>query len=49
MSDQLTEPVGHLFKTRPWHKLPRLLAMLKLIDIRTDGSFNDLPADPAIA
>ena len=36
MSDDLTERVGQLFKTRPWHRLPRLLAMLKLIDIRDE-------------
>jgi len=36
MTDFLTERVGHLFKTRPWHRLPRFLAMLKLIGIRDE-------------
>ena len=35
MSD-LTERLGQLFKNRPWYKLPRLLAMLKLVDIRNE-------------
>lgn len=34
MSDQLIERLGELFKNRPWHKLPRLLAMGKLVEIR---------------
>ena len=35
MSD-LSDRLGQLFKGRPWHKRPRLLAMLELIDIRDD-------------
>ena len=36
MSDLLTERLGELFKSRPWYKLPRLLAMLKLVEIRDE-------------
>jgi hypothetical protein len=35
MSD-LSDRLGQLFKGRPWHKRPRLLAMLELIDIRDE-------------
>ncbi|CAN5859117.1 peroxidase family protein [soil metagenome] len=34
MSNRLTDRLGELFDHRPWYKLPRLLAMLKLIEIR---------------
>jgi hypothetical protein len=36
MSDLLTDRLGQLFKSRPWYKLPRLFAMLKLVDIRNE-------------
>jgi hypothetical protein len=36
MSDLVTERLGQLFKSRPWYKLPRLLAMLKLVNIRDE-------------
>src|SRR5262245_46693763 len=36
MSDLLTDRLGQLFKNRPWYKLPRLFAMLKLVDIRNE-------------
>jgi hypothetical protein len=36
MSDLFTERLGELFKSRPWYKLPRLLAMLKLVQIRDE-------------
>jgi hypothetical protein len=36
MADNLGERLGQLFKTRPWYKLPRLLAMGRLIDIRDE-------------
>jgi hypothetical protein len=36
MPDPVTERLGQLFKSRPWYRLPRLLAMLKLVDIRDE-------------
>ena len=36
MSNHLTDRLGELFKNRPWYKLPRLLAMFKLIEIRDE-------------
>ncbi len=36
MSDQMSEKLGQLFRTRPWYRLPRLLAMVKLVDIRDE-------------
>ena len=36
MSDDLIEKLGELIRNRPWYKLPRLLAMRRLIDIRND-------------
>ena len=36
MSNHLTDRIGELFNNRPWHKLPRLLAMFKLIEIRDE-------------
>ena len=32
----MSERLGQLFKSRPWYKLPRLLAMLKLVNIRNE-------------
>ena len=31
-----TERIGELFASRPWYQLPRLLAMVKLVEIRDD-------------
>ena len=31
-----TERIGELFANRPWYQLPRLLAMVKLVEIRDD-------------
>ena len=36
MSDDLLERIGNLLNRRPWHELPRLLAMRKLVDMRND-------------
>ena len=36
MSDQMSEKLGQLFRSRPWYRLPRLLAMVKLVDIRNE-------------
>ena len=36
MSDDLTQRLGDLLKNRPWYKLPRLLAMGKLIQMRDE-------------
>ncbi len=36
MTDRLTDRLGQLFKTRPWYKLPGLLAMGRLIDMRDE-------------
>jgi Animal haem peroxidase len=36
MPDPLAERLGELFKSRPWYKLPRLFAMLKLVEIRDE-------------
>ena len=36
MPDLLTERLGELFKSRPWYKLPRLFAMLRLVEIRDE-------------
>ena len=35
MSDP-TERLGQLFASRPWYRLPRLLAMVKLVEIRDE-------------
>ncbi len=36
MADQIEERVGLLLRRRPWYQLPRLLAMLRLIDMRDE-------------
>ena len=36
MSDPLSERLGELFKSRPWYKLPRLLSMVRLVEIRDE-------------
>ena len=36
MSDQLMDRLGELFKHQPWYKLPRLLAMGELVEIRNE-------------
>jgi Animal haem peroxidase len=49
MSDDLIEKLGELIRNRPWYKLPRLLAMRRLIDIRNDlraQNLHDTEAPP---
>jgi hypothetical protein len=36
MSDDLTQRLGGLLKNRPWYKLPRFLAMARLVEIRDE-------------
>ena len=36
MPEDLSARLGSLLKDRPWYKLPRLLAMARLVEIRND-------------